>query len=92
MIKVITVLGCLLLLSCVESEYSNEKKVTPKVLTCSNEYNYELTIVDGCEYLHGFRRFSHKGNCKQCTEVRKEEVSEALELLLTDPRFRHLRE
>ena len=47
---------------------------------------YELKVIDGCEYLikefYGYKKASisivHKGNCRFCTERRKQELKELI--------------
>ena len=33
--------------------------------------NMQIVEFDGCEYLVGYRRLAHKGNCKYCIERAK---------------------
>lgn len=35
--------------------------------------NYDVIIIDDCEYLKAGAAFTHKGNCKYCAERRKKE-------------------
>jgi hypothetical protein len=48
----------------------------------TGEAKYEIIVIDGCEYLHktnGYQSgesFSHKGNCKFCTERNKKQTEE----------------
>ena len=35
---------------------------------------YGTIIVDSCEYIRGYNRLAHKGNCKFCAERRKKEL------------------
>ena len=35
---------------------------------------YGTIIVDSCEYIRGYYRLAHKGNCKFCAERRKKEL------------------
>jgi len=33
--------------------------------------NMRIVEFDGCEYLVSYRRLSHKGNCKYCTNSKR---------------------
>ena len=33
-------------------------------------------IIDSCEYILGYKEYTHKGNCKYCAERRKKEREE----------------
>ena len=43
--------------------------------------DYGLQIIDSCEYITGYCRLTHKGNCKFCAERRKQELKELIEEL-----------
>ena len=32
--------------------------------------------IDSCEYIYGFNRLAHKGNCRFCKERRQKELKE----------------
>ena len=34
---------------------------------------YSTIVIDSCEYIEGFNRLAHKGNCRFCVERRKKE-------------------
>ena len=91
MFRLIAITSILLLFSCG----TDVNKIEQRKEQADNGRIYKVIKVNGCEYLYsnGVNRdaISHKGNCKQCREVRKKEINEALKLLLHDPRFRHLR-
>lgn len=38
-----------------------------KPLTCG----YHTVVIDSCEYIEGFNKLTHKGNCKFCEERKK---------------------
>lgn len=38
-----------------------------KPLTCG----YLTVVIDSCEYIEGFNKLTHKGNCKFCEERKK---------------------
>ena len=42
---------------------------------------YEVVEIDSCEYVYGFYRLAHKGNCKYCTERRKKEYTQVVDSL-----------
>ena len=56
---------------------SNEKEV---VATSEVYRDYEVIIIDSCEYIRGYRtldyRLAHKGNCKFCKERRQKELED----------------
>ena len=37
---------------------------------------YQTVMIDSCEYIRGASRIAHKGNCKYCSERRKQEFKE----------------
>lgn len=92
MFRLIVITSILLLFSCgTNCNTGTSTKAAPTYSTSNNGWNYTNITIEGCEYLYYPRELSHKGNCKQCAEVRKKEVNVALRLLLNDPRFKHLR-
>lgn len=42
---------------------------------------YKVVEIDSCEYVYGFYRLAHKGNCKYCTERRKKEYTQVVDSL-----------
>ena len=38
----------------------------------------ETIIIDSCEYVSGYYRLAHKGNCRFCKERRQKELKELL--------------
>ena len=92
MFRLIVITSVLLLFSCgTNCNTGTPTKAAPTYSTSSNGWKYYNLTIEGCDYFYDARQFSHKGNCKQCAEVRKKEVNVALRLLLNDPRFKHLR-
>ena len=87
MFRLIVITSILLLLSCGTDCTTTESTISMS----SKGWHYTNITIEGCEYLYEHDELSHKGNCKQCREVRKKEINEALKLLLNDPRFKHLR-
>ena len=43
--------------------------------------SYGIQTIDSCEYVTGYYKLSHKGNCKYCAERRKQELKELVEEL-----------
>jgi len=39
--------------------------------TINQVETFEIVEFDGCEYVFGYRRLAHKGNCKYCIEREK---------------------
>jgi hypothetical protein len=37
---------------------------------------FQTILIDSCEYIIGYERLAHKGNCKYCAERRKQEFKE----------------
>lgn len=44
-------------------------------------HDYGIQTIDSCEYVIGYYKLSHKGNCKYCAERRKQELKEIVEQL-----------
>ena len=42
---------------------------------------YGTIVIDSCEYIRGYYRLAHKGNCKFCKERRQKEMKELVEQL-----------
>ena len=40
--------------------------------------NYDVIVIDDCEYLKSGATLAHKGNCKFCAERRREEQEELI--------------
>ena len=40
--------------------------------------NYDVIVIDDCEYLKSGTALAHKGNCKQCAERRMKEQEELI--------------
>ncbi len=47
----------------------------------SRSLTYETIVIDSCEYIRGYHRLAHKGNCRFCAERRKQELKELVEQL-----------
>ena len=37
---------------------------------------FQTILIDSCEYIRGYDRLAHKGNCKYCAERRKQGLKE----------------
>lgn len=42
----------------------------------SNSLYLETIVIDSCEYVKGYNRLAHKGNCKYCQERMKKMIKE----------------
>ena len=42
----------------------------------SRSLEYGIIVIDSCEYINGFSRLAHKGNCRFCKERREKELKE----------------
>ena len=67
--------------------------VITSMISC-NEYNpdgsyktntpagdFSVVKIDSCEYIRSAYKIAHKGNCKYCTERRKQELKKLVEEL-----------
>ena len=41
----------------------------------------ETVVIDSCEYISGYYRLAHKGNCRFCKERRQKELKELIKQL-----------
>jgi hypothetical protein len=41
----------------------------------------ETVVIDSCEYISGYYKLAHKGNCRFCKERRQKELKELVEQL-----------
>jgi hypothetical protein len=55
----------LMMAGCEYSSYDTSKNLALKTV-----------IIDSCEYIVGYYRLAHKGNCKYCKERREKELKE----------------
>ena len=67
---ILLVLTALMMTGCESSPYDTSKSI---------EFN--TIVIDSCEYIYGYQRLAHKGNCKYCKEHRKQELKELVEQL-----------
>jgi hypothetical protein len=47
----------------------------------SKSLTMETVIIDSCEYISGYYRLAHKGNCRFCKERRQKDLKELIEQL-----------
>ena len=47
----------------------------------SRSIEFETIVIDSCEYIDGYYKLAHKGNCRFCKERRQEELKELVEKL-----------
>lgn len=47
----------------------------------SRSLDLNTVVIDGCEYVSGYQKLAHKGNCRFCAERRKQELKELVEQL-----------
>jgi hypothetical protein len=58
-----------------------DDRTTAEIEEAERLNGFNVIIVDSCEYVsHGYW-LAHKGNCKFCTERRKQELKELVEQL-----------
>ena len=67
---ILLVLTAFMMMGCESSPYDTSKSI---------EFN--TIVIDSCEYIYGYQRLAHKGNCKYCKEHRKQELKELVEQL-----------
>ena len=53
-------------------------------INTSNSFYYNTIIVDSCEYVEGYYKLAHKGNCKFCAERNKRMIREQVDSILTE--------
>lgn len=47
----------------------------------SRSFMFKTIVIDSCEYISGYKRLAHKGNCRFCAERRKQELKELVKQL-----------
>ena len=70
---------CMLSSCANETDYSKTKyKPTDKNYTAigTDAQNYVIIVIDSCEYVKGYYRLAHKGNCRFCKERNENEAGE----------------
>ena len=51
-------------------------------INISNSFYYNTVIIDSCEYVEGYHRLAHKGNCCFCAERNKKMIKEQIDSAL----------
>jgi len=51
-------------------------------INTSNSFYYNTVIIDSCEYVEGYYRLAHKGNCRFCIERQKKIIKEQIDSAL----------
>lgn len=65
--KYIFILLTIILVSCSDNK-------TVNTYSTKTDSGLSTIIIDSCEYINGFNRLAHKGNCKFCKERREKEI------------------
>lgn len=47
----------------------------------SRSLDYGIIVMDSCEYINGFNRLAHKGNCRFCEERKEKKLEKLIEQL-----------
>lgn len=47
----------------------------------SRSFTLGTVVIDSCEYISGYNRLAHKGNCRFCAERKKQELKELVKQL-----------
>lgn len=47
----------------------------------SRSLDYGIVVIDSCEYINGFNRLAHKGNCRFCEERKEKKLEKLIEQL-----------
>ena len=42
----------------------------------SKSFTMRTVVIDSCEYISGYYKLAHKGNCKFCAKRRQEELKD----------------
>ena len=67
--KIILALTALMMVGC---DYNSNRNINTK----TEGTVYGTIIIDSCEYIIGYSRLAHKGNCRFCKERRQRELEE----------------
>ena len=71
------ILLALTTLMMVGCDHNSERNIDTK----TESIIYGTIIIDSCEYIRGFDKLAHKGNCRFCKERRQKEMKELVEQL-----------
>ena len=52
----------------------SDRESVPAPISHSVADGYSTIVIDSCEYIEAFNRLAHKGNCRFCTDRRREEL------------------
>ena len=66
---ILLALAALVMVGCDYNSNSNIDTKTEGII-------YGTVIIDSCEYIRGYYRLAHKGNCRFCKERRQKELEE----------------
>lgn len=66
------ILLALTIIMMVECDYQN----SDGSYNTSKSLYLETIVIDSCEYVGGYYRLAHKGNCKYCQERMKKMIEE----------------
>lgn len=47
----------------------------------SKAFYLETVVIDSCEYISGYNRLAHKGNCVYCKNRREKEIEDLINKL-----------
>lgn len=78
--KIILFSFLIILISCNDTTKNIEAPKGYNILT----NNFGTIVIDSCEYITGYSRLAHKGNCEFCKERKKQEIKELIKQLNYD--------
>lgn len=53
-------------------------------ISTSDSLCYNTITIDSCEYIEGYNRLAHKGNCKYCVKRNKKMIKEQIDTALLE--------
>ena len=65
---ILLTLTTLMMVGCGSGSYDTSKSI-----------GLNTIVIDSCEYISGYNRLAHKGNCRFCKECREKELKELAE-------------
>ena len=65
------------LLFCMLCFCANETDKNYKAIG-TDAQNYVIIVIDSCEYVKGYYRLAHKGNCRFCKERNENEAGKQI--------------
>lgn len=66
-----------MMVGCDYNGYNSNRNIDTK----TEGLIYGTIIIDSCEYISGYNKIAHKGNCRFCKEHRQKELKELVEQL-----------